>query len=100
MSVSIVLPIEGVSAANLEDEISALSSLSLSELRELWSSWIGRAPKGISAGLLRRRLAYELQSRAHGRLNRRHVVGWDSSTKHSRLTPTTYPPSGKHWRQV
>jgi hypothetical protein len=53
-------------ASDLEAEVSTLRELDLYALRQLWSRRFGRPPKHLSADLLRRRLAYELQSRIHG----------------------------------
>jgi hypothetical protein len=55
-------------ATDLEAEISKLADLDLYALRQVWSRRIGRPPKHLSADLLRRRLAYEIQGRIHGTL--------------------------------
>ena len=55
---------------NLEGELEQLESLNLAELRAVWLEYVGRPPKHISADLLRFRLAYELQARNLGGLNR------------------------------
>ncbi|GEP61653.1 DUF2924 domain-containing protein [Reyranella soli] len=55
-------------APELEAAVSGLNDLNLYALRQLWSDRIGRPPQHLSADLLRRRLAYELQCRAYGTL--------------------------------
>lgn len=70
MSGSTVLPTDAVShlsEADAECEISALDGLDLYGLRRRWQQF-GQVPSCLSADLLRRRLAYELQSRARGAL--------------------------------
>ncbi len=52
----------------LEAEIVRLDDLSLGDLRQLWGRLLGEVPANHSTSLLRRRLAYELQARAHGDL--------------------------------
>jgi len=52
----------------LEAEIARLDDLGLDELRALWSRFLGKVPAHYGASLLRRRLGYELQARAHGDL--------------------------------
>lgn len=52
----------------LEAEIARLDDLGLDELRALWSRFLGKVPAHLGASLLRRRLGYELQARAHGDL--------------------------------
>jgi Protein of unknown function (DUF2924) len=52
----------------LEAEIVRLDGLGLDALRKLWGQWFGEVPAHHSANLLRRRLGYELQARAHGGL--------------------------------
>ena len=71
MNDSTVLPADATSAlpgTDLEHEVAGLRDLGLYDLRELWLRRIGRVPKYLSAELLRRRLAYELQKRVHGSL--------------------------------
>lgn len=55
----------------LGHEISQLLEMDLYALRKLWSQRIGEVSQCLSADLLRRRLAYEMQSRACGSLNPR-----------------------------
>ena len=52
----------------LEVEIACLDGLGLDALRKLWGQWFGEVPAHHSVNLLRRRLGYELQVRAHGGL--------------------------------
>jgi hypothetical protein len=52
----------------LEAEIARLGHLDLMDLRRLWATKVGAVPKHQSLELLRRRLAYELQTRAYGGL--------------------------------
>src|SRR5216684_3083240 len=52
----------------LKAEIARLDDLSLDELRKLWGRLVGEVPAHRGASLLRRRLGYELQARAHGDL--------------------------------
>jgi hypothetical protein len=52
----------------LEAEIARLDDLGLDELRKLWGRLLGTVPVHHGATLLRRRLGYELQARAHGDL--------------------------------
>lgn len=52
----------------LEAEIARLDDLGLDDLRRLWGRLLGAVPVNHSTSLLRRRLAYELQARAHGDL--------------------------------
>ena len=52
----------------LEAEIARLDDLGLDDLRQLWGRLLGTVPANHSTSLLRRRLAYELQARAHGDL--------------------------------
>ncbi len=68
----------------LEAEIARLDGLGLDELRELCRQILDKVPPHHGTALLRRRLAYQLQARAHGdlptdvrqRLRRHcHVVG-------------------------
>jgi Protein of unknown function (DUF2924) len=53
----------------LEAEIVRLDGLGLDELRQRWGELLGPVPKQHSAGMLRRRIAYELQARTHGDLS-------------------------------
>jgi hypothetical protein len=50
----------------LEAEIARLDDLGLDDLRQLWGRLMGAVPGNHSMSLLRRRLAYELQAKAHG----------------------------------
>ena len=52
----------------LEAEIARLDDLGLDELRKLCSQILGSVPPHHGTALLRRRLGYELQARAHGDL--------------------------------
>lgn len=52
----------------LEAEIARLEDLGLDDLRKLWGRFLGAVPAHHGASLLRRRLSYELQIRAHGDL--------------------------------
>jgi hypothetical protein len=52
----------------LEAEIARLDDLGLDDLRKLWGRLVGEVPAHHGANLLRRRLGYELQARAHGDL--------------------------------
>lgn len=52
----------------LEAEIARLEDLGLDDLRKLWGRFLGAVPAHHGASLLRRRLGYELQARAHGDL--------------------------------
>ena len=52
----------------LEAEIARLDDLGLDDLRQLWGSLLRAVQNNHSTSLLRRRLAYELQVRAHGDL--------------------------------
>ena len=52
----------------LEAEIARLDGLGLHELRGVWRQRLGTPPQHISADLIRRRLAYELQVREYGGL--------------------------------
>ena len=52
----------------LKAEIARLDDLSLDELRKLWGRLLGEVPAHNGASLLRRRLGYDLQARAHGDL--------------------------------
>jgi hypothetical protein len=53
----------------LEAEIAQLDDLGLDELRKMWGQLLGAVPEHHGASLLRRRLGYELQARAHGDLS-------------------------------
>lgn len=55
--------------ATREAEIARLDDLGLDELRKLWGRLLGAVPANHGTSLLRRRLAYELQARAHGDLS-------------------------------
>jgi DUF2924 family protein len=52
----------------LQAEIARLDDLGLDDLRKLWGRFVGEVPVHHGASLLRRRLGYELQARAHGDL--------------------------------
>jgi Protein of unknown function (DUF2924) len=52
----------------LEAEIAQLDDLGLDDLRKLWGRLVGEVPAHHGPSLLRRRLGYELQARAHGDL--------------------------------
>ena len=52
----------------LEAEVARLDDLGLDELRKLWGQLLGAMPAHHGVSLLRRRLGYELQARAHGDL--------------------------------
>lgn len=52
----------------LKAEIARLDDLGLDDLRKLWGRYLGTVPAHHGASLLRRRLGYELQARAHGDL--------------------------------
>ncbi len=52
----------------LETELLQLQNLGLRELRALWLKHMGRPIKHLSAELIRRRLAYEMQARVYGGL--------------------------------
>ncbi len=54
--------------STLEAEIARLDDLGLDDLRRLWGHLLGAVPTNHSTSLLRRRLGYELQARAHGDL--------------------------------
>lgn len=54
------------------DEVASLQSMTLSELRNLWAARFGAPPKQRSVELLRRVLAWRLQSEALG--------GFDTAT--------------------
>src|SRR5437763_8437555 len=61
--------------SNLENDIAALSQLTLGELRERWSALTGSpAPKSFRRKFLGRALAYQMQVDAYG--------GLSASTKH------------------
>lgn len=66
---------------DLESEIEAIERLSLDDLRIRWRNLTGRlAPAHLGRGLLARFLAYRLQARAHGDLDRniaRTLARWD-----------------------
>ncbi len=53
----------------LEAEVARLDDLGLDELRKLWGRALGAIPAHHGASMLRRRLGYELQARAHGDLS-------------------------------
>ena len=53
----------------LEAEIARLDDLGLDDLRKLFGRLVGAVPANHGIHLLRRRLAYELQARAHGDLS-------------------------------
>jgi hypothetical protein len=55
--------------ARLETEVAGLYNLDLHQLRALWFERLGRIPKHQSVELIRRRLAYELQTKALGGLS-------------------------------
>jgi hypothetical protein len=60
----------------LEAEIARLGSLSLAELRKVWSDRLGQPPQLTSTELTRRWLAWELQAAKRGGLDaatRRHL---------------------------
>jgi hypothetical protein len=60
----------------LEAEIARLSSLSLAELRKVWSERLGTPPQLASTELTRRWLAWELQAAKRGGIDastRRHL---------------------------
>jgi Protein of unknown function (DUF2924) len=57
----------------LEAEILGLEKLELAELRAKWRRRLGTPPKHTSAELLRWRLAYEIQARAYGALQRSRI---------------------------
>jgi hypothetical protein len=54
--------------SRLDDELSALASLSPAQLREKWSGLEGASPPSVPTELLRRLLAQRLQERRHGAL--------------------------------
>lgn len=53
----------------LEAEVAHLDDLGLDELRKLWGQLLGAIPAHHGASMLRRRLGYEFQARAHGDLS-------------------------------
>jgi hypothetical protein len=55
-------------STDVEDELRKLRVADLPELQRLWHRWMGGVPKHLSADLLRRRLAYEIQVRTRGDL--------------------------------
>ena len=52
----------------VEAELDGLEKLGLQQLKTFWARRLGRVPKHQSADLLRRRLAYEIQTSAYGGL--------------------------------
>jgi hypothetical protein len=54
----------------VEEELAALATLSLAQLRERWTQVTGVIVPKVSPGLLRLALAYELQAKAYGGLSR------------------------------
>lgn len=55
--------------AVVRDEVASLQSMTLSELRTLWTARFGAPPKQRSVELLRRVLAWRLQAEAFGGLD-------------------------------
>ena len=55
----------------VDEEVTALATLSPAQLRERWQQVTGAIVPKVSPSLLRLALAYELQVRAHGGLSRR-----------------------------
>jgi hypothetical protein len=84
-----------VSKGSLENELEELHRAGLKELQEAWRRWTGSVPSHLSADLLRRRLAYEVQSR---------ILGGVTSQAHRRLAQLDaafqadprYAPSASH----
>jgi hypothetical protein len=84
-----------VSESTLENELEELHRAGLKELQEAWRRWTGSIPNHLSADLLRRRLAYEIQSR---------FLGGMTSQVHRRLAQLgaafqadpRYAPSASH----
>ena len=56
-------------SAELVERLDQLRSLDLNGLRAAWRRHVGDSPRGLSAEMLRWRLAYELQQKMHGGLN-------------------------------
>jgi len=56
--------------ATIDDEVRALENLDLEGLRTVWASCFGPVPKLRSAELLRHLLAWRLQAKASGGLDR------------------------------
>jgi len=56
-------------ACPLNAQIEALGRMTLAQLRDTWSRSFGEVPPGQGRDLLRRRLAWQLQARAHGNLS-------------------------------
>ena len=79
----------------LQAEIAHLDDLGLGALRELCNQIVGKVPPHHGTALLRRRLAYELQTRAHGDLSadvRRRLGRLHMAFKNS---PTYMPSPGR-----
>lgn len=55
---------------NLEDELVALATLSLAQLRAKWPTVTDKPIPRVSAALLRLALAWEMQAKVHGGLTR------------------------------
>ncbi len=66
-----------MSRAKLEEELAALETLSLAQLREKWSASTGKPVPKVSAALLRLALAWELQAIVHGGLSRKTLQTLD-----------------------
>jgi len=64
----------------LEAEIARLGDLGLDDLRKLWGRLVGEVPTHHGASLLRRRLGYELQARAHGECRLERLSPWSNTT--------------------
>ena len=68
---SLLLPAPTDAGRDLEAEIEALSRLDLQELRVRWRQLLRtRPPEPLSRSLLLRLLAYKLQAKAYGDLDR------------------------------
>src|SRR4030095_6304575 len=82
-------------AAALEAEIARLRSLALDVLRRRWRGVFGRTPPApLSKGLLGRMIAWRLQERAFGGLDRESLTFLDGLARHGgsprrRLKPGT-----------
>nr|WP_298894680.1 DUF2924 domain-containing protein [uncultured Altererythrobacter sp.] len=61
----------------LQEELASLETLSLAQLREMWSLVTGKPIPRISAALLRLALAWELQAAVHGGLSRKTLQTLD-----------------------
>lgn len=75
----------------LSDELAALETLSLAQLREKWAALLNTPVPRISAALLRLALAWEMQALVHGGLSRRTTQRLDQLAAGKTTTRSALP---------